>query len=370
MNRKVLLCTVTAALFGLALACSKSSQAPTSPSGAVPSDSNAAADGSTLKATAPSPISPVNGDQPDVLVLTANASQLKFGTGVLQYQFQIRSGSTVVYDSDSTGVSIVANGNTVSHQPSAILTADATYTWRGRAKFQGAVGPWGADATFKAPVGGYIRGGELFDPLVGGRTVGVLGGGAQLTSDGVFLADHFSTVRYELQETLVQGEFSMMIKGLTTQTPGTQGAKSKVFSMQEGGGSITTDDYRATIDFRGKQYPNPGAVTFRIITGDPNSRVFDGPRVVVGGWDRNTWYFWRFSWQTGRATLEVRDGSEIGPVKYLQSTSTGSHEYRPTPHVLYLGTPVPRGGPDDGTAAPITIKSVWASSNPRPAFPQ
>jgi hypothetical protein len=370
MNRKVLLCTVTAALLGLALACNKSSQAPTSPSSASPSDTNAAADGSTLKATAPSPISPVNGAQPDVLLLTANASQLKFGTGVLQYQFQIRSGSTVVYDSDSTGVSIVANGNTVSHQPSTVLTADATYSWRGRAKYQGAVGPWGADATFKAPVGGYIRGSELFDPLVGGRTVGELGGSAQLTAEGVSLPDHFSYVKYQLQDTLVQGEFSMMIKGLTTQTPGTQGAKSKVFSMQEGGGSITTDDYRATIDFRGKQYPNPGAVTYRIITGDPNSRVFDGNRKVVSGWDRNTWYLWRFSWVTGRATLEVRSGSDTGPVIYSDSVPTGSHEYRPTPHVLYLGTPPARGGADDQTACPITVKSVWASSNPRPAFPQ
>jgi hypothetical protein len=140
--------------------------------------------------------------------------------------------------------------------------------------------------------------------------------------------------------------------------------------MQEGGGDITTDDYRATIDFRGKQYPTPGAVTFRIITGDPTSRVFDGPRVVVGGWDRNTWYFWQFTWQTGRARLVVREGSETGPVKYDQSTGTGSHEYRPTPHVLYLGQPIGRGGADDATAAPITIKNVWASANPRPAFPQ
>jgi len=372
MSRKLLVCSSTAALLALALACGKSSQAPTSPSSsATTPDTGAAPDGSTLKVTAPTPVSPVNGAQPDSLVLTATQSQAKFtATAIaLQYQFQIfNAGNTLVFDSGPINPTV--NGSNISFAPSVALTPDQPHTWWVRAIYQGANGPFSPKTPFKSPLGGYIRGNELFDPLVGRRTVGTLNGNAQLTDEGVFLPDHVSSVRYDLQQTIVQGEFSMMIKGLTTQTPGTQGAKSKVFSMQEGGGDITTDDYRATIDFRGKQYPTPGAVTFRIITGDPASRVFDGPRVVAGGWKRDTWYFWRCSWVTGRATLEVREGSETGPVKYLQSTGTGSHEYRPTPHVLYLGTPIARGGLDDSTACPITIKSVWASANPRPAFPQ
>ena len=367
-QNKFVLCSA-AALLALAVACSKSSPSPASPTTTQEASGAAAADGSTLKVTAPTPVSPINGTQPDSLVLVATKSSGKFVDLSLSYQFQIRSGSTIVYDSGVVGGS-GAGANQVQFTPSVALTPDTPYTWRARAMYQGASGPWSADASFKSPLGGYIRGNELFDPLVGGRTVGSLGGNAQLTSDGVFLPDHFSWVKYELPQTLIEGEFSMMIKGLVVESPGTQGAKSKVFSMQEGGGSITTDDYRATIEFRGKQYPTPGAVTFRIITGDATSRVFDGPRIVVGGWDRNKWYFWRFSWVTGRATLEVREGSETGPVKYLQSTGTGSHEYRPTPHVLYLGAPDARGGADDATAAPITIKSVWASSNPRPLFPQ
>jgi hypothetical protein len=367
MFRKVLLCTVVAG-FGFALACGKSSQAPTSPSSAVQGDSAAAADGSTLKATAPTPVSPVNGAQPDTLVFTANAAQSKFANAALLYQLQIRSGSNTVYDSQAAGVSLGANGNTVTLQPATSLTPDTNYTWRIRALYQGAFGPWSSDATFKAPVGGYIRGAELFDPLVGRRTVGALQGGATLTDEGVFLPEHESHVDYVLQDTLVNGEFSMMIKGLSTSQ--TRGAKSKVFSMQEGFGDITTNDYRATIDWRARAYPDPGAVTFRIITGDAGDRVFDGPRIVVGGWDPNTWYFWRFSWHTGTATLEVRQGNEAGPLKYIQSINTGTHEYRPTPHVLHLGQPLGRGGDDDATATGITIKSVWASGNPRPAFPQ
>src|SRR5439155_25618412 len=186
----------------------------------------------------------------------------------LQYQFQIfNAGNTLVFDSGPINPTV--SGSNISFAPSVALTPDQPHTWWVRAIYQGANGPFSPKTPFKSPRGGYIRGNELFDPLVGRRTVGTLNGNAQLTDEGVFLPDHVSSVRYDLQQTIVQVEFSIMIKGLTTQTPGTQGAKSKVFSMQEGGGDITTDDYRATIDFRGKQYPTPGAVTFRIITGDP-----------------------------------------------------------------------------------------------------
>jgi hypothetical protein len=370
MHLKKLAVCGAAGLLALAVACGKNSPAPTSPSASSAGGVGAAADGSTLKASAPTPVSPINGEQPQSsLVLVAQKSTGTYADFNPSYQFQIRSGSNVVYDSGVVG-GVGAGANNVQHTPTTALIPDTTFTWRARASYQGAFGPWSSDATFKSPLGGYLRGAELYDPLLGGRTVGSLQGGATLTDEGVFLPSHEAHVDYQLEQTLEQGEFSMMVKGLVVQSPGTQGAKSKVFSMQEGGGDITTDDYRMTADFRGKQYPNPGAVTFRIITGDAGSRVFDGQRIVVGGWDRNTWYFWRFSWQTGRATLEVREGSETGPIKYLQSTGTGSHPYRPTPHVLHLGQPVGRGGPDDATACPITIKNVWASANPRPAFPQ
>ena len=95
MSRKVLLCAATAT-FALALACGKSSQTPTSPSSASSSEGGAAPDGSTLKATAPSPVSPVNGAQPDALVLVAAKARMKFADAALSYQFQIRSGNNVV----------------------------------------------------------------------------------------------------------------------------------------------------------------------------------------------------------------------------------------------------------------------------------
>ncbi|MBW8895704.1 MAG: hypothetical protein JF613_05925, partial [Acidobacteria bacterium] len=48
---------------------------------------------------------------------------------------------------------------------------------------------------------------------------------------------------------------------------------------------------------------------------------------------------------------------------------TGSHPYRPDPHYLYLGTPMGRAGALDATLPGGIYKNVWASSRPRPNFP-
>ena len=78
-QKRFVLCSATA-LFALAVACSKSPETPVAPSssaevtaGAVPSD------GSTLKVTAPVPVSPINNAQPDgSIVLVATKAQGKF----------------------------------------------------------------------------------------------------------------------------------------------------------------------------------------------------------------------------------------------------------------------------------------------------
>ena len=46
------------------------------------------------------------------------------------------------------------------------------HQWRARAEYQGAVGSWAARQSFVAPANdGYIRGSELYDPLINGKTV-------------------------------------------------------------------------------------------------------------------------------------------------------------------------------------------------------
>jgi len=363
MSRQLSLCAATA-LFALAIACGKSNQAPTSPSSAVQGDSAAAPDGSTLKATAPVPVSPVNGAQPDAVVLVAQKSQMKFADVPLSYQFQIRSGSTVVYDSQVVGGG-GSGPNNVQHTPSIALTPDATYTWRARAAYQGALGPWSSDATFKAPVGGFIRDNELVDPLTGGRTVGQIAGPAQFTSEGLRLDGHDSHVTYVLPVTLTSGQFSVMVKGADE---GGEGDKSKVFSMQQGFDDITTNSFRFTGELRGRNYPAPGSISCRMIAGDGVSRDCDREQ---RSFDSSRWYFWKVSWNVGASfTMEVRADGENGPVIYSQAHSLSGRTYRPNPHVLYLGAPIGRGGALDATLPGGTYKNVYAGPNARPAFPQ
>ena len=365
MIRKVLLCTA-AGVLATAIACGKSTPAPTSPSSAAQPETGAAADGSTLKATIQSAVSPTGGVQADdPLVLTATKSSGKFADVALSYQFQIRSGSNVVYDSGVTGGG--GSGDNVTHQPnSSSLNPDTDYTWRVRPVYQSAVGSWSSDASFKSPVGAFIRGNEVRDPLTIGRTVGEIRGATQFVPGvGLQLLSHESHVLYRLPQTLQAGQFSMMILGADE---GAEGDKSKVFAMQEGPneGDITTDDYRMTAELRARNYPLPGSVTCRIIAGDRVSR--DCPR-IQRNFNSNRWYFWSFNWQTGSAHLLIRQDSETGPTIYDATIGTGSHPYRPNPHYLYLGVPAGRAGFLDATLPGGIYKDVYIGPNARPAFP-
>jgi hypothetical protein len=174
-------------------------------------------------------------------------------------------------------------------------------------------------------------------------------------------------VTYQLGETLTAGEFSLMVTGIDEGSPGD---KTKVMTMQEGHGDPTANDYRFTFEKRGASYETPGAVTFRIITGDAgeDDSINDGTRLAVGFSDER-WYFWKISWRDGFAAVEVREDSPAGRLIYNQSRTTNGHPYRPEPHVIHLGQPVGRGGPDDASIPGAIYKNIWVSSRPRPNFP-
>jgi len=365
MIRKVLISTA-ACVLAVVVACSKSPTTPASPMAAPPSENGAAADGSTLKASTPSIVSPSGGTQvTDPLVLTASKVNGKFGDISPSYQFQIRSGSTVVYDSGVTGGG--GSGNNVAHTvpASAALNSDTDYTWRVRGIFQGQNGSWSADGAFKSPIGAYIRANELRDPLTIGRTVGIISGATTFTSEGLRLDTHESKVTYPLPQTLTAGEFSMMIKGADE---GTEGDKSKVFAMQQGTDDITTNSFRFTAELRGANYSEPGSISCRMIAGDGVSR--DCARAQKS-FDSRRWYFWRVTWNAGTSfNLEVREDSETGRVIYLFTHALNGRIYRPSPHNLFIGAPVGRAGPIDATLPGGTYKNVYAGAGPRPPFPQ
>lgn len=356
-----------AALLALAVACSKSPETPVAPSSSSDPSTTAAPDGSTLKATAPVPVSPIANFQPEgTIVLVATKSTGKFADISPSYEYEVKNAAgTVVYSRITGGTGSGAN---VEHTVDGSLEFDAPHTWRVRAIVNAARGPWSTAAAFRTPSGGYISAQEIFDPLVNGKTVGTRFGPTQfIPGKGLELMTHQSYVAYDLPQTLQVGEFSLMATGIDEGSPGD---KSKVMSMMEGGGDITTNDYRMTVEKRGRSYPEPGAVTFRIISGDSNhasGRVNDAQRSVVPMNDE-TWYFWKFTW-SNRAALEVREGGPTGRVVYTGSTGMGGFPYRPTPHRVFLGAPVGRAGEEDATVPGMIIKHVWVSGRPRPLFP-
>jgi hypothetical protein len=372
MQHKKAVACASALVLAVAVACSKNSNTPVSPTSAPPGVTEAGPNGETLKASAPTAQSPVNGAQPDTLVLTAGKSSGSFDQGIAtsySYEFQIMNASNTVVCSQTVPG---GSGSSVSWTPSTCnLELDANHTWRVRATTQNpagqmANGPWSSAASLKSPVGGYIRGDELYDPLYNGRTVGNAINTTFVPDQGIRLNGHTSRVSYQLPVTLQAGEMSVMVLGADEGNPGD---KTKIFSMQEGGGDITTNDYRMTAELRGRDYVTPGAIQFRIITGDAGEEdsIHDSPRIAFN-FSSSRWYFWQFTWRTGRADLVVREDGPRGRVLYNAGTGTGTHPYRPEQHVIHLGAPVGRAGPQDASHPGGVYKNLWVSSRPRPAF--
>src|SRR5438093_945972 len=144
MQRQSVVVIGVAALVAVTLACGRTSNNPTSPSAAATAASNASSDGSTLKATAPVPQSPINDQrlEDSLPTFTASAAAAKFGGDVaLQYRFQIfNPAGALVQDSG------LVSGT--SWKIPNELEFNSRHTWRVRAEYQGAAGPWSSTASF------------------------------------------------------------------------------------------------------------------------------------------------------------------------------------------------------------------------------
>jgi hypothetical protein len=365
MQYNKLVACVSAVVLAGAVACSNNSETPTSPSSAQPGAAAAGPAGETLKATAPTPVSPVNGTQPTTslqLVAGKSTSPFSNSSGSFQYEFEIRrSGNPVAGCTQTVGG---GSGSQVTYTPTCTLEFDATYGWRVRAVYQNRQGPWSAEATFRAPAGGFLRGNEFFDPLTNGRTVGQINDSVTFTPNGARMDGFNSRITYVLDSNLQAGEFSLMTIGIDE---GNDGDKTKIMSMQEGFGDLTANDYRMTVEKRGRRYETPGAVTWRIIVGDSgeHDRIIDGDRMGISFSDER-WYFWKFTWGGNRAELIVRQDSATGAVIYNTSRSMNGFAYRPVPHIVHIGG-TSRAGEQDATVPGMVVKNVWFSASPRPA---
>lgn len=353
-------------LLAATVACSNTAN-PISPNAAVPGSGAAGPNGETLKIDAPATTSPTGGVTSSFpLTLTVGNVTGKYASFPVNYRYEIRNaaGTTV-----ATGAQAAGSGSVTSIVVSQTLTFDAAHTWRVRAEYNGAVGPWSAAASFRSPAGSFIRGNEVLDLLTDGTTVGQVRGPVTFSSEGAKMNDGTAYIAYELPQNLQAGEFSMMA---TQVDEGNPADKAKVMSMSEGCHALMTDnDYRATLEVRGAFYPTPGAVQMRMITGDAdehNGRIADSQRFQIS-WSRTTWYFFKMFWSPGVAGFEIREGGPTGPIHHALTFGTSGHPYRPVPHCVYVGSSPLRAGPIDQTHPGMVAKNVWVSPNPRPTFP-
>ncbi|NQW04655.1 MAG: hypothetical protein HQ485_11585 [Acidobacteria bacterium] len=150
MVRRIVTAVGMAAVLASGYACSSTPDSPTSPA-AAPTGSDAAADGSTLKVTAPTLQSPINTVQLQTLSPTfvlANSSARFSTTPALTYRIEISTPAGVA----AYTVSSVAagSGGTTTWQIPEDLALDADFRWRARAEYNSTVGPWSAYGTFRS----------------------------------------------------------------------------------------------------------------------------------------------------------------------------------------------------------------------------
>ena len=359
--KKTYYLAAAAALLAGAVACSDEPSSPAAPSAAPAAvdDAGAAADGSTLKVTAPTPVSPANGatlsDFGVTLRITGSAPKFTSAAVPLAYRFQILRGSTVV--------DTFRGANALSWSPRSAFESDTEYGWRARAEQGTSVGPWSATWTFRTPEQprGYNVAGELYDPLYTGETVGSINGSAAFVPGVGLRLNNFTTnVEYVLPRTIESGEMSLLVTGVTTNT---EGSKTKIMSMREGRSDITTNDRRFTIEKRG----NPaGIIAWRLISHRDQIDTVGAQR-VRREFNENRWYLWTASWRNNRFNVTIREDNASGRVIYSFGKPFNG-AYDPSPHMAYIGAPVGRGGADDATVPGMVAKQVWISSRPRPAF--
>jgi len=359
MQYKTLALCGSAMVLAVAIACSKTPETPTAPSSSQPAGSNAAADGSTLKVSAPTPQSPINNAQPDSVVFVAGKSTSTYGSATpLSYEFEIKNaaGASVC----PSGLIGGGTGTTVTYTPTnCTLEFDTTHTWRVRAGVGNDRGPWSATATFKAPSGGYIRDNEVFDPLTNGRTVGeIVGPVTFIPGVGVRLEDFTSHIRYRLPRTMVTGEFSLIITGMATNT---EGDKTKVFAMSEGLSDLITNERRMTVE---KRSDPEGIIAWRFISHNDQVDTEGADRQFVE-FDPNQAYLWTATWN-GVFNVRVQRGGSTGPTIYNKGKGYNG-PYDPDPHYAFIGAPVGRSGPSAATVPGMIVRNVWISQRARPS---
>jgi hypothetical protein len=329
--------------------------------------------------SAPAPQTPSDGDQLDTLRPTLTVTN---GTsdqaGARTYEFQIADnenfstniGSFITAYAVVVEKTGVAEGTgTTSFTLEEDLQPTTRFYWRSRMRQGSTASEWSPTKTFKSRLMGFVRAGELYDPLIHGETVGqIVGSASFVPGKGIQLHTTQSHVKYLLPQTITNGEFSMDVEGLRANAPGN---KSKVFGMQEGQGDFITNKYRVDVQYRGTEGSPPNAIQWRVLYGSSDDLdVRYEPDLAkrfasVFLLNPSTTYHWKATWGTEFRVI-VRDGGIAGSEMYNYGLPTPRGTYSPNPHYVYLGTPVGRSGTESATIPGTIYRNVWIGNRPRP----
>lgn len=149
MVRRVFRLANTLGAVAIAAACAQNPATPVSPSAA---DGATAAnpDGSTLKVTAPTLVSPADGERVESVrpaVVFTNSTG-RFGAATFSYRLQ-------VFDAAGVPIAEFVVPQDASGQTTFTATADQPYDtefrWRVRAELDGQTGPWSPVSSFRTP---------------------------------------------------------------------------------------------------------------------------------------------------------------------------------------------------------------------------
>jgi hypothetical protein len=304
--------------------------------------------------------------QPSLRVVNATSNQ----TGAKTYEFQISDDSNFSAASAASYAhvfKVVASKTGINEDPSGKTTFQVTddlqpttrFYWRSRVHQGTTDGPWSNARSFRTQIQGYNRPGELYDPLVNGQTVGAFVGSVTLTAGrGATINTNDSHVRYILAQTLTSGEFSLEADGINNDNAGD---KTKILSMYDGNGDITTSNWRCTVEKR-----DGGVVAWRFIAGRPGDAQIDtGPeqRLPVG-FNPGITFGWKATWGGGFRVV-VKAGGLGGNTVYDEGDGLGA-VYAPNPHMAFLGSPIGRAGPGDASTPGVTYRNVYIGNTGRP----
>ena len=362
---KVSRLSVCILLSGLAAACGGGDDSPTAP-GASPS---------TLPAPAlnsPADAAQLTTLRPTFVVTNSTSTQ----TGTRTYEFQVSDHSDFSASSPGTlaGFTVSTNpsglpeggGGTTSYTVQSDLQPATRMYWRSRVTQGAATSAWSAARSFNTQLVGYNRAGELFDPLTGGVSIGSpVGSTAFVAGKGIRLNDQNSYVRYQLAQTIANGEMSLEAEGFYANGPG---EKLKVFTMMDGSDNLLASKFNLSTQYRGLNGNPANAISFKAVFGDEDFKLepdFGQRSSAVMSLDPTRVYFWKATWNN-EFRLIVEQGRG-GPRIYELAVSSRGSTYAPSPHTAFVGSSNGPIGEEAGSWPGVTYRNVWISSVPRPA---